>query len=63
MRYEPVEKRIEYFAHLAVVFMLVAGCFLVLKPFLAAMLLAAVMCVSTWPLYVWLLKRMKGRQT
>lgn len=57
-----MEKRIEYFAHLAVVFMLVAGCFLVLRPFLTAMLLAAVMCVSTWPLYVWLLGRMEGRQ-
>lgn len=57
-----MEKRIEYFAHLAVVFMLVAGCFLVLRPFLTAMLLAAVMCVSTWPLYVWLLGRMKSRQ-
>lgn len=57
-----MEKRIEYFAHLAVVFMLVAGCFLVLRPFLTAMLLAAVMCVSSWPLYVRLLGRMKGRQ-
>ena len=43
-------------------FILVAGCFLVLRPFLAATLLAAVVCVSTWPLYLWLLGRMKGRQ-
>ncbi|MDO8263580.1 MAG: AI-2E family transporter [Gallionella sp.] len=62
MRYDTVEKRFEYFAHLAVVFILVAGCFLVLRPFLTAMLLAAVMCVSTWPLYAWLLRRMKDRQ-
>ena len=41
---------------------LVVGCFLVLRPFLAAMLLATVVCVSTWPLYVWLLRKMKGRQ-
>jgi len=57
-----VEKRFEYFAHLAVLFILVAGCFLVLRPFLTATLLAAVGCVLTWPLYVWLLRRMKGRQ-
>ena len=61
-RYNPVEKRFEYFAHLAVVFVLVAGCFLVLRPFLTATLLAGVGCISTWPLYVWLLRRMKGRQ-
>lgn len=57
-----MEKRFEYFAQLAVMSILVVGCFLVLRPFLAAMLLAAVVCVSTWPLYVWLLRRMKGRQ-
>jgi len=57
-----VEKRFEYFAQLAVMFILVAGCFLVLRPFLAAMMLAAVACVSSWPLYLWLLRRMNGRQ-
>jgi predicted PurR-regulated permease PerM len=57
-----VEKRFEYFVQLAAVFTLVAGCFLVLRPFLAATLLAAVICVTTWPLYLWLLRSMKGRQ-
>jgi predicted PurR-regulated permease PerM len=57
-----MEKRFENFAQLAAVFILVAGCFLVLRPFMAAMLLALVVCVSTWPLYLWLLRRMKGRQ-
>ena len=57
-----MEKRFEYFAQLAAVFVLVAGCFLVLRPFLAAMLLALVACVSTWPVYLWLLRRMRGRQ-
>lgn len=56
-----MEKRFEYFAQLAAVFILVAGCFLVLRPFLAATLLAAVVCVSTWPLYLWLLRRLKDR--
>ena len=57
-----MKKRFEYFAQLAIAFILVAGCFLVLRPFLAATLLAVVVCVSTWPLYLWLLRRMKGRQ-
>ncbi len=57
-----MKKRFEDFAPLAAVLFLVAGCFLVLLPFLTAMLLAAVICISTWPLYVWLLRGMKGRQ-
>ncbi len=57
-----MEKRYEYFAQLAAVFILVAGCFLVLRPFLTAILLAIVVCVSTWPLYLRLLRTMKGRQ-
>ncbi len=57
-----MEKRSEYFAQRAAVFSLVVGCFLVLRPFLAAILLAVVLCVSTWSLYLRLLRRMKGRQ-
>ncbi len=56
-------KRFEYFAPLAAVSILVGGCFLVLRPFLTATLLAAVICISTWPLYIWLLRRMRGRQS
>ncbi len=55
-------KRIEHLAQLSVVFILVAGCFLVIKPFITATLLAAVLCISTWPLYLWLLQKMNGRQ-
>jgi len=55
-------KRIEYFAQLALIFILVAGCYLVLRPFLAATLLASVMCISTWPVYLWLLRKLKGRR-
>jgi predicted PurR-regulated permease PerM len=57
-----MEKRSEYFAQRAAVLILVAGCFVVLRPFLAAILLAVVLSVSTWPLYLWLLHRMKGHQ-
>jgi len=57
-----MEKRFEYLAQIAVVFALVVGCFLVLKPFLAAALLAIVLCISTWTIYLKLLDRMKGWQ-
>lgn len=43
-------------------FILVAGCFLVLRPFLVATMLSAVVCISTWPLYLRLLHSMKNRQ-
>lgn len=62
MEAQPVEKRYEYFAQLAAVFLLVAGCFLVLSPFLTAILFAIVVCVSTWPLYLRLLRAMRGHQ-
>lgn len=57
-----MEKRFEIYAQLAAVIILVAGCFLVLRPFMTAMLFAAVVCVSTWPLYLWLLRKLKNRQ-
>lgn len=57
-----MEKRSEYFAQRAAVLVLVAGCFVVLRPFLTAILLAVVLCVSTWPLYLRLLRGMNGRQ-
>jgi predicted PurR-regulated permease PerM len=45
---------------IASIAILVFGCFLVLKPFLTAMLLAAVVCVSTWPVYHFVRKRCGG---
>ena len=57
-----MEKQFDYYAKLVATFILVAGCFLVLKPFLTATLFAAVVCVSTWPLYLRLLHLMKNRK-
>lgn len=41
---------------IVVITLLIVGCFLVLRPFMAAILFAAVVCVFTWPIYhhVWL---------
>ncbi len=50
-------------ARLVGVVLLIGGCFLVLQPFLAAMLFAAVICVTTWPLFVRLRKLLRGRAT
>lgn len=60
---EAMEKRFEYAVQLAAVSILVVGCYLVLQPFLAAMLLAAVICISTWHFYQWLLRKMNGWRT
>ncbi len=44
-------------ARIALISLLIVGCFFVLRPFMAALLFAAVFCVFTWPIYqrVWLL--------
>ena len=57
-----MEQRFENIAKLAAVFILVAGCFLVLRPFLTATLFAAVLCISTWPVYLRLLRKTKDRR-
>lgn len=50
----------EFLAQLAATLILVVGCFMVLRPFLTAILFAAVVCITSWPLYLWLLRKMKG---
>ncbi len=40
--------------------LLIAGCYLVLAPFLTAILWAAILCVTTWPLFVRLRWRLGG---
>jgi predicted PurR-regulated permease PerM len=51
------------FTRIATVVLLVAGCLWVLKPFLAAILFAAAVVISSWPMYLQLLERMGGRRT
>lgn len=43
------------------VFLLALGCYFVLRPFIGAMLFAAVLCFSTWPLFVWTKARVGNR--
>jgi predicted PurR-regulated permease PerM len=57
----PPDTRLEHFARLAAATLLVVGCFLILRPFLGAILFAAVLAFSTWPLFVRLRNRVGGR--
>jgi len=47
-------------ARITLVALLALGCILILQPLLAAILFAAVVCVTTWPLYAWLLTRLRS---
>src|SRR5436305_1423201 len=55
--------RFEQYARIAAVALLVLGCFLILAPFLGAILFAGVLVLSTWPAYAWLRARWGGRGT
>jgi len=44
--------RIDQALTFAVLAMLIVGCYLVLQPFLTALVWAAILCTTTWPLYL-----------
>jgi len=48
-------------ARIVLVTLLALGCFLILRPFIAAILFSAIVCVTTWPLHRWLLARLGNR--
>src|SRR5512141_259044 len=54
--------RIDTALTLVVLAILIAGCFLVLQPFLTAIVWAAILCATLWPLYVHLTGWLRGRQ-
>jgi predicted PurR-regulated permease PerM len=53
--------RIDQALTLAVLAMLIVGCYLVLQPFVTALVWAAILCTTTWPLYLRLSARLRGR--
>lgn len=53
----------ERLARIALVALLALGCFLILRPFVAAILFAAILCIASWPLYARLLAGLGGRAT
>ncbi|NVM76156.1 putative PurR-regulated permease PerM [Duganella sp. SG902] len=58
-----MQQRFQPFTRLAAIILLVIGCLIVLRPFLAAILFAAAITISSWPLYLRLLARLKQRRT
>ncbi len=43
--------------------LIMIGCYLVIQPFLTAILLAAILCVVTWPLYIEAIQTCRGSKT
>ena len=55
--------RIEAVAAVVAVALLAMGCLVVLRPFVSALLWAAVLAYTTWPLLLRLESRMRGRRS
>ncbi|WP_020656720.1 AI-2E family transporter [Massilia niastensis] len=51
------------YTRIAIVVLLTLGCLYVLRPFLPAILFAAAVVISSWPLYLRLLALMRGQRT
>jgi len=56
------EKQFEQVVRVAAIVLLVVGCVVVLQPFLVAILAAAILCFSTWPVYRFIEDRTGGRR-
>ncbi len=61
--HQSAEHRLNQYAQLAAVVIILVGSYLVLHPFIPAILFSAVVCSATWPLYVHLRKALWGRST
>jgi predicted PurR-regulated permease PerM len=51
------------YARIALASLIVIGAFWVLAPFVAALLFAAILCLTTWPVFTWIEARLNGRTT
>lgn len=58
-----VEKRVLQFGQLAAIAIVAISCYEVLRPFIPAILFAAVVCISTWPLYLRLRRALREKST
>ncbi len=57
------ENRLVQIAGMLVLLFLVIGCFLVLRPFVSALLWSLILSFSTWPIYSWGERVLNGRKT
>jgi predicted PurR-regulated permease PerM len=55
--------RMEGYGRLVAAALLVIGCLFVLRPFVGAILFAGVLCLSTWPVFVFVRERMGERSS
>ena len=58
-----VSRRLEQVAGLLVLILIAVGCFIVLRPFTAALLWATILSISTWPTFRRLERLLHGRTT
>jgi predicted PurR-regulated permease PerM len=56
-------RRLESTLGIVALSFLAIGCFLVLRPFVSALMWAVILTFSTWPVYAWLEARLGGRRT
>jgi predicted PurR-regulated permease PerM len=59
----PLSKRLEEYLGWVVLALLLAGCLIVLRPFISSLLWAAVLCFTSWPIYQRLLRLLGNRRT
>ncbi len=57
------ENQIDKIASIAMIALLLLGCFVILQPFFSAILWAIILCFSTWPVYLQLERLVRGRRT
>jgi len=57
----PQPSRVDQSLTLVVLAMLIIGCFFVLQPFITALVWAAILCTTTWPLYWRVTARLRDR--
>lgn len=57
------QNRVEQISAIVALVLLLIGCFLVLRPFISALLWAAILCFSTWPFYSRLVRWLGNRRT
>jgi predicted PurR-regulated permease PerM len=57
------QKTVEQIAGLVLIGAIVVGCVFVLRPFISAILWAAILCFATWPLYEMFRRRLRDRRT
>ena len=56
-------QRIERYAGIVLLALIVVGCAVVLMPFITAIMWAAILCFSSWPMYRWFERKFHGQRS